>query len=53
MLVAYVYTKLPGKFVVEPSLTLEITGALLALVGAWVLIVGFKNYRTDEFIGTY
>ena len=31
----------------------EIAGSILSTLGVYILVVGFKNYRTDEFIGTY
>jgi len=51
--IAYIYTKTPGEYIIMPSTAYEIVGTLLSFLGTYILFVGFKNYRTDEFIGTY
>jgi len=51
--VAYEYFRLPRELVFTTSLTYQVIGTLLSLLGVYIVIDGFKNYRTDEFIGTY
>ena len=51
--IAYEYFILPAEPVFTANLFLVISGSILALTGIYIVIDGFKNYRTDEFIGTY
>jgi protein-S-isoprenylcysteine O-methyltransferase Ste14 len=51
--ILYIYYKLPNDNLFSPLFVYEISGIVLAIIGTFVLIDGFKNYRTDEFIGTY
>ncbi len=47
------YYALPGTLLLPVTLFMEIPGMLLTLAGSYILVAGFKNYRGDEFIGTY
>lgn len=51
--VVYTYFSLPLEYVLPVTLVKEIIGLGLIIFGTYILIAGFKNYRTDEFIGTY
>jgi protein-S-isoprenylcysteine O-methyltransferase Ste14 len=51
--IAYEYFILPSEVVFTTTLLLQIAGSLLSVAGAYIVVDGFKNYRTDEFIGTY
>ena len=51
--VAYQYFTLPSEVVFTTTLVYQVTGSLLAIAGVYIVVDGFKNYRTDEFIGTY
>jgi len=51
--IGYVFYFLPSEYVFTSSTTYDIIGGILALAGVYILFVGFKNYRADEFIGTY
>jgi protein-S-isoprenylcysteine O-methyltransferase Ste14 len=53
MPILYEYFTLPLEFIFTTSLTYQITGSLLSIAGVYILIDGFKNYRTDEFVGIY
>ena len=47
------YYRLPAEPLFGAGATLTVAGAVLALAGVYILVAGFKNYRADEFIGTY
>jgi methanethiol S-methyltransferase len=47
------YHSLPNEYVFTPTLPLQLVGGLLLIAGTYVVIAGFKNYRADEFFGTY
>ena len=51
--IAYQYFALPSELVFTTALPYQIAGSFLSLVGVYIVIDGFKNYRTDEFIGTF
>lgn len=51
--IAYQYFTLPSEVVFTTTLVYQVTGSLLAIAGVYIVVDGFKNYRTDEFIGTY
>jgi len=51
--ILYIYYKLPNDNLFSSLLVYEIIGIVLAISGVFVLIDGFKKYRTDEFIGVY
>ena len=51
--IAYEYYILPSEVVFAKTLVSQIAGSLLSVAGAFIVVDGFKNYRTDEFIGTY
>jgi protein-S-isoprenylcysteine O-methyltransferase Ste14 len=51
--IAYEYFILPSEAVFTTSLSYQIIGSLLSVAGVYIVIDGFKNYRTDEFLGTY
>jgi len=51
--IVYVYFNLPAEYLFTPALPYQIIGVLLAVAGIYIVIDGFKNYRTDEFLGTY
>jgi protein-S-isoprenylcysteine O-methyltransferase Ste14 len=53
MPILYEYFTLPLEFIFATSLTYQITGILLSIAGVYIVIDGFKNYRTDEFVGIY
>ena len=50
---AYVYYQLPNEYIFTATILYQVVGSLLAVAGVYIIIDGFKNYRTDEFIGTY
>ena len=51
--IAYQYFTLPSEVMFTTTLVYQVTGSLLAIAGVYIVVDGFKNYRTDEFIGTY
>jgi protein-S-isoprenylcysteine O-methyltransferase Ste14 len=51
--IAYEYYLLPSEVVFTTTLFYQIAGSLLSVTGVYIVIDGFKNYRTDEFLGTY
>jgi protein-S-isoprenylcysteine O-methyltransferase Ste14 len=44
---------LPTEYLFTPTLLYQLVGVLLSVAGIYIVIDGFKNYRTDEFLGTY
>ena len=53
MPIVYVYYKLPTEYLFTPTFLSQLIGVILSIVGIYIVIDGFKNYRTDEFLGTY
>jgi protein-S-isoprenylcysteine O-methyltransferase Ste14 len=51
--IVYVYYMLPTEYLFTPTLLYQLVGVLLSVAGIYIVIDGFKNYRTDEFLGTY
>jgi protein-S-isoprenylcysteine O-methyltransferase Ste14 len=51
--IVYEYYILPSEVVFTTTLVYQIAGSLLSVAGIYIVVDGFKNYRTDEFIGTY
>ena len=51
--IVYEYFTLPAEALFKTTIVLEIAGVLLSILGFYIVIDGFKNYRTDEFLGTY
>ena len=51
--IVFVYYQLPAEFLFNPTFLLQVIGGLMSMAGVYVVIDGFKNYRTDEFFGTY
>lgn len=51
--IVYIYFNLPATMIFKTIPIGELMGILLVIGGTYILIVGFKNYRTDEFIGIY
>ena len=51
--IVYEYYILPSEVVFTTTLVYQIAGSLLSVAGVYIVVDGFKNYRTDEFIGTY
>jgi protein-S-isoprenylcysteine O-methyltransferase Ste14 len=47
------YYSAPDEVFFKTNLVLQIIGSSLSFGGLYILIAGFKNYRADEFIGTY
>lgn len=53
MPIVYVYYKLPTEYLFTPTLLYQLVGVLLSIAGIYIVFDSFKNYRTDEFLGTY
>ena len=51
--IVYEYYELPTDYIFITTLSYQILGSLLSIAGIYIVIDGFKNYRTDEFLGTY
>ena len=51
--IIYVYYQLPSEYLFSATIIYQVTGSLLSVAGIYIVIDGFKNYRTDEFLGTY
>jgi protein-S-isoprenylcysteine O-methyltransferase Ste14 len=51
--IVYVYSQIPESYYYTSNIIFQTAGSLLSLVGLYILYASFKNYRTDEFIGTY
>ena len=51
--IGFEYHTLPSEYFFVTSLVYQIPGCLLSIAGIYIIIDGFKNYRTDEFLGTY
>jgi len=51
--IIYIYFNLASEPLFISFTALQILGVLLSITGLYVLVNSFKNYRTDEFIGTY
>lgn len=51
--IIYTYFKLPAEFILKPTQAFEILGYILVISATYILVAGFKNYRTDEFVGIY
>jgi len=51
--IIYVYYQLPVEYIFTTTILYQIIGSLLSVAGVYIVIDGFKNYRTDEFLGTY
>ena len=51
--IVYEYIQIPAEYIYPPQTLYQILGAILSTVGLYILVAGFKNYRADEFIGTY
>jgi methanethiol S-methyltransferase len=51
--VIYSYQQTPTRFMFASTTLYDVVGSLIVLAGIYIAIAGFKNYRADEFIGTY
>jgi protein-S-isoprenylcysteine O-methyltransferase Ste14 len=51
--IVYVYYRLPTEYLFTPTLLYQLVGVLLSIAGIYIVFDGFKNYRTDEFLGTF
>ena len=51
--IVYVYTQLPTSYFYNTHIIYQVTGSLTSLAGVYILFASFRNYRVDEFIGTY
>ena len=51
--IAFEYFILPSETVFNTTLVFQIAGILLSVAGVYIEVEGFKNYRTDEFLGIY
>ena len=51
--IVYVYYQLPTEYIFTTTILFQLVGSLLSVAGVYIVIDGFKNYRTDEFLGTY
>ena len=51
--IVYVYYQLPTEYLFSTTALYQRAGSLLSVAGIYIVIDGFKNYRTDEFLGTY
>lgn len=51
--IAYEYFILPSEVVFTTTIIYQLAGSLLSVAGVYIVVDGFKNYRTDEFLGTY
>jgi protein-S-isoprenylcysteine O-methyltransferase Ste14 len=51
--IVYTYSQLPTSYIYITNIFYQAVGGLLSLAGVYILFASFKNYRTDEFFGTY
>jgi methanethiol S-methyltransferase len=51
--IIHAYQESPTQYLYTSTLLYGVIGSLISLVGSYIVIAGFKNYRADEFIGTY
>ena len=51
--IVYTFFQLPAEYLIKTSFLYQIVGSLLSVAGVYIVIDGFKNYRTDEFVGIY
>jgi methanethiol S-methyltransferase len=47
------YQQSPTKYIFTSTPFIGVMGIIISLVGAFIVIAGFRNYRADEFIGLY
>ena len=51
--IIYTFFQLPAEYLIKTSFLYQLVGSLLSAAGVFIVIGGFKNYRSDEFIGIY
>jgi len=51
--VVYYYYQSPVEYLFAAKGIYQIAGSILVIAGIYIVIDGFKNYGTDEFLGTY